>query len=301
MVNALERRDIVALRGLVPQRLWEWLDDYFQAATGWRAIEELAGMPRLVSATRSLAPNMARLTVEGPEGEAFVTATFDEEDMLKGFALDAEEYEGIGTVVITCPDERASELTEFYAALLGEDRRRRPRLHFDEGDEYRAPRWPDPDYPQQMHLDIHVRDLSASHGLVIERGATLLRDSGSRRTYADPIGHPFCLYPGEMAALRRVVIDCPKAGALSSFYTALLGDNPVPPLAFQEVSPYIAPRWPDPDFPAQMHFDFKVDDRARLRQIAERLGAVLLPPHGGSCPVYADPAGHPFCLCLHGE
>lgn len=37
---------------------------------------------------------------------------------------------------------------------------------------------------------------------------------------------------------------------------------------------------------------------AAARTLAEQLGAIRLPPLGGSCPVYADPAGHPFCPCL---
>ena len=32
--------------------------------------------------------------------------------------------------------------------------------------------------------------------------------------------------------------------------------------------------------------------------MALRLGATRLPHLGGGCPVYADPAGHPFCLCF---
>jgi hypothetical protein len=152
-----------------------------------------------------------------------------------------------------------------------------------------------------MHLDVHVRDLGESHRLVVGMGATLLADGGSHRTYADPIGHPFCLYPGPGDGLWRVVIDCPDATQLAAFYAEFLGRDPIPELAFQEVSPYTAPRWPDPAFPPQLHFDVKVDDRATLQARIERLGAVRLPPQGGSCPVYADPAGHPFCLCLHGE
>jgi hypothetical protein len=34
---------------------------------------------------------------------------------------------------------------------------------------------------------------------------------------------------------------------------------------------------------------------------AERLGAIRLPVVGGSCPVYADLAAHPFCLCQPGQ
>ncbi|HZN13736.1 MAG TPA: VOC family protein [Acidimicrobiales bacterium] len=301
VVDAMERRDLTALHSLVPEHYWGWLDDYLQAARGWPAIEELAGTPRARAAARAMGPNMARVTIEGPRGPAFVTATFDERDQIKGFALDGEEYEGIGTVVITCPDDRTEELGAFYAALVGSHPRRRPRLNFDEGNEYRPPRWPDPKYPQQLHLDIHVRDLDASHRLVLDRGATLLADAGAHHTYADPIGHPFCLYPGDDDTLWRVVIDCPDAPALSAFYAELLAGDNVPELAFQEVTHYVAPRWPDPAFPAQAHFDVKVDDRAPVEARIERAGAVRLSPQGGSCPTYADPAGHPFCVCLHGE
>jgi Glyoxalase-like domain len=301
IVDSLERRDVESLRAFVPEGLWEWLDAYLRDASGWQTIEELTGLPREVTAARRLGPKMARLTVRGPRGEAFVTATFDERNQLKGFALDAEEYEGIGTIVITCPDDRTSELQAFYAALVGQDVRRRPRLHFDEGNDYRAPRWPDPQYPQQMHLDIHVRDTARAHRLVEERGATLLADAGAYRIYADPIGHPFCLYPANTDGLWRVVIDCPDPVELHAFYTELLGPDPIPTLAFQKATPYIAPRWPDPAFPAQMHFDIKVDDRTMLQARIECRGAIRLAPQGGSCPVYADPVGHPICLCLHGE
>ncbi|MGH9000631.1 MAG: VOC family protein [Acidimicrobiia bacterium] len=296
VVEALDQRDAAALRALVPQRFWGWLDTYLQEPEGWQTIEELAGVPRLVAAARLLGPNMARLTLEGPHGKAFVTVTFDQDDKVKGFALDAEEFEGIATIVITCPDERAAELRTFYAALVGQELRRRPRLHFDEGTGYRPPRWPDPEHPQQMHLDIHVRDLNASHRLVLDRDATLLADSVSYRTYADPIGHPFCLYPGDADGLWRVVIDCPDATELEEFYSGLLGGDPVPELALQEVAPYIAPRWPDPAFPAQAHLDLRVDDRSKVQARIERLGAVRLPPQGGSCPVYADPAGQQLGL-----
>jgi hypothetical protein len=301
VVAAMDRRDTSCLRRLVPPRFWGWLDGYVRDPQGWPTVEELAGAPRVVAGARPLGPTMARLTLEGPSGEAFVTVTFDQDGKVTGFALEAEEFEGVDTIVVSCPDERTADLRTFYSALIGQDRRRRPRLRFDEGDGYRPPRWPDPAHPQQMHLDVHVRDLGESHRLVVGMGATLLADGGSHRTYADPIGHPFCLYPGPGDGLWRVVIDCPDATQLAAFYAEFLGRDPIPELAFQEVSPYTAPRWPDPAFPPQLHFDVKVDDRATLQARIERLGAVRLPPQGGSCPVYADPAGHPFCLCLHGE
>jgi Glyoxalase-like domain len=48
-----------------------------------------------------------------------------------------------------------------------------------------------------------------------------------------------------------------------------------------------------------MHLDINVDD-PDAAGTAERLGDIRLPDQGGPCPVYADPAGHPFCLCSPG-
>jgi hypothetical protein len=50
-----------------------------------------------------------------------------------------------------------------------------------------------------------------------------------------------------------------------------------------------------------MHICFGVDDPEGAAELAVRLGATRLPDMGGSCPVYADPAGHPFCLCAPGQ
>jgi catechol 2,3-dioxygenase-like lactoylglutathione lyase family enzyme len=116
-------------------------------------------------------------------------------------------------VVLDCPDVRA--LAGFYADLLGgtvnqPDPRWRvdedwATLHlasglvlgFQRSHDYRPPRWPDPEHPQQFHLDIEVPDLEAAEYQVRAAGATRL-DAGNEfwRTYADPAGHPFCLLPG---------------------------------------------------------------------------------------------------------
>ena len=236
----------------------------------------------------------------------------------------------VGNVVLNCPPERAHELRRLYDALLGEDRWRLPHLVFDEADleTYVPPRWPDPDHPQQMHLDLFVVDLDAALAVARDSGAALLSDLGDHRVLADPLGHPFCLWPdpdvrtaspgAPPARLGRIVIDCPDPDELAVFYGELLDipvwveesddlvviateDGALPMLGFQRVSPYLAPRWPDPAFPAQVHLDLKFDDRAERAERVLSLGGSLLPPQGGSCPVYADPAGHPFCLCLPGE
>jgi predicted enzyme related to lactoylglutathione lyase len=70
------------------------------------------------------------------------------------------------------------------------------------------------------------------------------------------------------------------------------------------VEDYRPPQWPGQESPQQMHLDFDVDDlEADERRVLE-LGATVLERTdqlrpGASWRVYADPAGHPFCLNLH--
>jgi len=50
----------------------------------------------------------------------------------------------------------------------------------------------------------------------------------------------------------------------------------------------------------QTHLDLTVDDRTAAHAHAIELGATLLDDNGGRPRdfwVYADPDGHPFCLC----
>jgi catechol 2,3-dioxygenase-like lactoylglutathione lyase family enzyme len=110
--------------------------------------------------------------------------------------------------------------------------------------------------------------------------------------------------------LHHVIVDCPDPAALAAFWSALLGlpvtwqeddfavvsvNETTSGLAFQRVADYRPPQWPDPARPQQLHFDVMVDDVAAagpqvLALGARRLGDEL------RAPVYADPAGHPFCL-----
>jgi hypothetical protein len=121
--------------------------------------------------------------------------------------------------------------------------------------------------------------------------------------------------PQPLATLECVVLDCPDPGQLAAFYRALLGgaiNQPDPRwavsdrwatlhtapgqvLAFQAVDPYVPPRWPDPAQPQQFHLDLHVEalDGAHPRVLA--LGGRLLDSARG-WRVYADPAGHSFCL-----
>ncbi len=60
------------------------------------------------------------------------------------------------------------------------------------------PRWPDPYYPQQLHLDIRVDDADAAEHELLALGATRVpgeRETGFR-VFTDPAGHPFCIVFG---------------------------------------------------------------------------------------------------------
>jgi catechol 2,3-dioxygenase-like lactoylglutathione lyase family enzyme len=112
--------------------------------------------------------------------------------------------------------------------------------------------------------------------------------------------------------LDSVVIDCPDPPALAGFYCELLGmhvvteeddwvtirtDSDAPSLAFQKATELRPPRWPDPAHPQQFHLDVRVDDIDAAEQRAIAAGAKRLGEGGGETfRVYADPAGHPFCL-----
>jgi hypothetical protein len=67
-------------------------------------------------------------------------------------------------------------------------------------------------------------------------------------------------------------------------------------MAFQRAPDHRPPRWPDPDFPQQYHVDVMVDDIDKAESAVLALGATRLPGEGEDFRVYADPAGHPFCL-----
>ncbi len=64
--------------------------------------------------------------------------------------------------------------------------------------------WPEPVVPQQLHLDTTVPDAGAlelQHERALALGATLLFDRSDDpqeplRVYADPDGHPFCVFVG---------------------------------------------------------------------------------------------------------
>ncbi len=150
-----------------------------------------------------------------------VAQSFDE------FVHDAPPtYPRIRQIVLDTTDARA--LAEFYRHLFG--------LRYRAGDEPPVPdepdpngsdwlvldnpdgvplafqqvtelprsTWPDPAVPQQLHLDttVHNRtELDRHHERALALGGTLLHDRSNDpdeplRVYADPQGHPFCIFVG---------------------------------------------------------------------------------------------------------
>jgi predicted enzyme related to lactoylglutathione lyase len=58
------------------------------------------------------------------------------------------------------------------------------------------------------------------------------------------------------------------------------------------------PQWPDGVPQQQIHLDLWVEDVASSHARVMELGARVLSEAGdNNFQVYADPAGHPFCLC----
>src|SRR5262249_62023362 len=74
------------------------------------------------------------------------------------------------------------------------------------------------------------------------------------------------------------------------------GDGQPPRLSFQLAPDHQPPSWPDPAFPQQVHLDLRVDDIEEAERQVLALGARRLPTDEPGFRVYADPAGHPFCL-----
>ncbi|MFB9905153.1 VOC family protein [Allokutzneria oryzae] len=116
--------------------------------------------------------------------------------------------------------------------------------------------------------------------------------------------------------LESVVLDCPEPLALAAFYNELLGWNGVEgddnwatvtgpgpgggTVSFQRDPGFRAPTWPEGERPQMLHLDIRVDDIDVEHERTVALGARPLGETQGTSNngfrVYADPAGHPFCL-----
>src|SRR2546423_6199947 len=140
------------------------------------------------------------------------------------------------------PREGRLVVADFYADLLGMRIIRVGWLkvaksvdtlpHFafsgDGWSDSRPPRWPDPDYPAQVHLDFQARDLDSAEKRVLELRGSKLAEYGDHRVYADPVGHPICMYAGQTNSdepgLWRVVFDSATPQVVAPFYEKLVDD-----------------------------------------------------------------------------
>jgi predicted enzyme related to lactoylglutathione lyase len=112
-----------------------------------------------------------------------------------------------------------------------------------------------------------------------------------------------------------VVFDAADLAAESSFWAGVLKGtvdteddwhmvivDGEPRVGVQLAPNHVAPDWPDGTPQQQIHLDLWVDDLTAAHAHVMSLGARLLQPAEDPeaaevFQVYADPAGHPFCLC----
>ena len=114
---------------------------------------------------------------------------------------------------------------------------------------------------------------------------------------------------------QTIVFDAADLAAESGFWAKLLGGTVDADedwhsvlvdgerrIDVQLAPNHVAPDWPNGSPEQQIHLDLHVEDIAAAHQDAVAAGARLLQPADDlqakeGYQVYADPAGHPFCLC----
>ncbi len=119
-----------------------------------------------------------------------------------------------------------------------------------------------------------------------------------------------------IARLDSLVFDCPDPDRLATFWQTVLNYRPhrrdpewvtiadatdsTRRLSFQRVDDYRPPTWPDDQRPQQVHLDLLVSDLPVADQQVLAAGATHLSEvivhEDETFRVFADPAGHPFCL-----
>jgi hypothetical protein len=112
-----------------------------------------------------------------------------------------------------------------------------------------------------------------------------------------------------------VVFDAADLSAESSFWAGVLGGkvdaeddwhmvlvDGEPRVGVQLAPGHVPPDWPDGTPLQQIHLDLWIDDFKAAHDEVMSLGAKVLKAaaeveSADNFQVYADPAGHPFCLC----
>lgn len=135
--------------------------------------------------------------------------------------------------------------------------------------------------------------------------------------------------------VRQVVLDSTDTRGLAEFYRELLGyhyrpgDEPppegqpdengqdwlvlrtpegAPGMAFQQVTDLPRSTWPEQGVPQQLHLDMTVptvealdDQHHRALALGAQLRLDRSDDEDEPLRVYADPAGHPFCIFVAGD
>ena len=112
-----------------------------------------------------------------------------------------------------------------------------------------------------------------------------------------------------------VVFDAADLESESTFWAGVLDDtvdaeddwhmvivDDAPRVGVQLAPNHVPPDWPEGTPEQQIHLDLWVEDFPSAHDRVMKLGAKVLKPaeresSDDNFQVYADPAGHPFCLC----
>ncbi len=114
----------------------------------------------------------------------------------------------LSTIVLDCPDPQI--LAEFYRELTGWQQLDSDdedwvdlsdgggvRLAFQRAPDHQPPTWPQPDHPQQFHLDLAIDESEVASAeqrvLALGAGQPETQPGGRWKVFTDPAGHPFCL------------------------------------------------------------------------------------------------------------
>jgi predicted enzyme related to lactoylglutathione lyase len=146
---------------------------------------------------------------------------------------------------------------------------------------------------------------AAPEPYLLQRGAC-----GTDRLYRETVGKDEAMRINHQV----VVFDAADLAAESEFWAGMLDGtvdaeddwhmvmvNGEPRVGVQLAPGHVAPDWPDGTPEQQIHLDLWVEDFPVAHERVTSLGAKVLKladaGSGDNFQVYADPAGHPFCLC----